>query len=339
MLTASYTTSATCTSAICRHSTLTNDGLKGLSPAVDEASTTCEKTRLRAIMTTHAKNFHVKCRFPNEYVYKGEDGQQRRIVRHEVPAGFIAWDVQFDHYDPISFSAPVLNNAPWADPRIASDTSFKFNEIDGKIDRKSYEGRYLINKAGEPLNIRGRTGLKGRGVLGRWGPNHAADPIVTRWKRDSNGDLVLRDGKRVLQFVSIQRRDTGDWAIPGGMVDPGEAVSQTVRREFMEEALDSTTKSREEVERMENMVKDFFKDGVEIYSGYVDDPRNTDNAWMETTAFLFHDETGEKIGKFELKAGDDAKALEWRDLDGAVRLYASHEEMVKKAVDLLEAYW
>ena len=26
----------------------------------------------------------------------------------------------------------------------------------------------------------GRTGLMGRGLLGRWGPNHAADPIVTR---------------------------------------------------------------------------------------------------------------------------------------------------------------
>lgn len=29
-------------------------------------------------------------------------------------------------------------------------------------------------------NPRGRTGLSGRGLLGRWGPNHAADPIVTR---------------------------------------------------------------------------------------------------------------------------------------------------------------
>ena len=26
----------------------------------------------------------------------------------------------------------------------------------------------------------GRTGIRGRGCLGRWGPNHAADPIVTR---------------------------------------------------------------------------------------------------------------------------------------------------------------
>lgn len=27
----------------------------------------------------------------------------------------------------------------------------------------------------------GRTGMVGRGLLGRWGPNHAADPVVTRY--------------------------------------------------------------------------------------------------------------------------------------------------------------
>lgn len=29
-------------------------------------------------------------------------------------------------------------------------------------------------------NPAGRTGITGRGVLGRWGPNHAADPVTTR---------------------------------------------------------------------------------------------------------------------------------------------------------------
>ena len=72
---------------------------------------------------------------------------------------------------------------------------------------------------GAPLNIRGRTGLRGRGILGRYGPNHAADPIVTRWKRDECGAVVNdeKSGKPILQFVSIQRRDTGEWAIPGGI--------------------------------------------------------------------------------------------------------------------------
>ena len=69
-----------------------------------------------------------------------------------------------------------------------------------------------------PLNIRGRTGLSGRGILGRYGPNHAADPIVTRWKRSQEGKIISDEetNKPILQFVSIQRRDTGEWAIPGG---------------------------------------------------------------------------------------------------------------------------
>ena len=40
-------------------------------------------------------------------------------------------------------------------------------------------------------------------------------------------------------MISIQRHDNKMWAIPGGMVDPGEKVSATLKREFMEEALDS----------------------------------------------------------------------------------------------------
>jgi len=38
-------------------------------------------------------------------------------------------------------------------------------------------------------NPMGRTGLIGRGSLGRWGPNHAADPIVTRLEFFYDPDL------------------------------------------------------------------------------------------------------------------------------------------------------
>ena len=74
---------------------------------------------------------------------------------------------------------------------------------------------------GRPLNIRGRTGLKGRGILGRYGPNHAADPIVTRWAQNSEtGELEKnpKTGKNILEFVAIKRKDTGEWAIPGGKI-------------------------------------------------------------------------------------------------------------------------
>ena len=42
---------------------------------------------------------------------------------------------------------------------------------------------------------------------------------------------------------------------------------------------------------------------LQIYKGYVDDPRNTDNSWMETQALNFHDEDGTSVGAFNLHAG------------------------------------
>ena len=61
--------------------------------------------------------------------------------------------------------------------------------------------------------------MRGRGLLGKWGPNHAADPIVTRFHPQTGQ----------LQMVAIKRKDTGDWAIPGGMVDAGEKVPTAVQ--------------------------------------------------------------------------------------------------------------
>lgn len=54
-------------------------------------------------------------------------------------------------------------------------------------------------------------------------------------------------------------------------------------REFMEEALDGKKYPQLDM---------FWRKGVELYRGYVDDPRNTDNAWMETVVVNFHDSDG-----------------------------------------------
>jgi hypothetical protein len=46
-----------------------------------------------------------------------------------------------------------------------------------------------------------------------------------------------------------------------GMVDPGEKVSATVKREFMEEAVNALEKSSEERERISNQLEKLFKKG------------------------------------------------------------------------------
>lgn len=275
---------------------------------------------------------HVKCR--------GGLYTRSSVPRFPVPDNKVDWSIKYDEYEPQRYSAASLQGKPWADPEIG-EKSFKpkWNSLDGNVDRASYVKQYTI-RDGFPLNPIGRTGIAGRGVLGRWGPNHAADPVVTRWKM-SNNDKELNNvtNKAILQFIAIQRRDTSEWALPGGMVDPGEKVTATAIREFQEEATNSLIMSDEEKSTWKIKFNTFFSEGEEVYRGYVDDPRNTDNAWMETVAYNFHDENGSRVGTLNLHAGDDAVGVRWIDADSSLKLYASHRDIIETVVKRLEAHW
>jgi len=60
-----------------------------------------------------------------------------------------------------------------------------------KISKKISPIEYEITND-NPINPFGRTGLIGRGLLGRWGPNHAADPIVTKYCRISLSQIKFK---------------------------------------------------------------------------------------------------------------------------------------------------
>ena len=182
----------------------------------------------------------------------------------------VSWDVPWGDYSPDTWTHPdVYTNSreletghKWADP-----PDVPHSELEGRVtfagdgEAKSLGTCLPFDTTGKPLNPVGRTGLGGRGMLGKWGPNHAADPIVTR----------VHAGR--LQVVSIQRRDTKQWALPGGMVDDDEAVSTTVRREFEEEAGAISDPALRQ--KFGTRVATLFETGKQIYRGYIDDPRNT----------------------------------------------------------------
>lgn len=90
---------------------------------------------------------------------------------------------------------------------------------------------------------------------------------------------------------------------------------------------------------IKSTLENFFKTGEEVYKGYVNDPRNTDNAWIETTAFNFHDDDGKIFNRVKLEAGDDATGVRWIDINKDVVLYASHSYFVKKVVEIKMCHW
>ncbi|CAF4299525.1 unnamed protein product [Adineta steineri] len=110
-----------------------------------------------------------------------------------------------------------------------------------------------------------------------------------------------------------------------------EHVSAAIKRELTEEAINSNANGAKHVDEL-------FKTADSIYKGYVDDPRNTDNAWIETEATNMHDETGELTKDLKLEAGDDASHVKWYRLDRDHNLYASHEKTIQMVIEKHGAY-
>lgn len=240
--------------------------------------------------------------------------------RTNVPDHFVSWRNDMPGYNPQLYTHPdvIKNNRltkpdGWADP---SDISMMGDSLK---DLQSLEGYIELDSNGRPMNPCGRTGLRGQGILGKWGPNYAADPIVVRYNSNT----------QTWQVVLIKRRDTGESALPGGMVDKDEIVSATVKREFKEEA-GAFPEGSPEREKFDKLANKLFSNGRLIYQGYVDDPRNTDNSWMETSAFLFicSDELGQMLPLF---AGDDATRVWWEDFDPKMTLWGDHGRLLKMA--------
>jgi len=250
--------------------------------------------------------------------------------RFPVPDELVPWSEAFVEYAPVQHVAQtVLDNScetnpnGWAEGPVPRREQI---EKRGSHELQARQQQWQYDESGRPLNPRGRTGICGRGKLGKWGPNHAGDAVVTRHvtRQTAHGP------RKCLEMVAIKRKDTGEWAIPGGMQDPGEVGVTTLVREFKEEA---GAVSPEEKSRFDTMVDELFRqaNGRVIYRGYVDDPRNTDNAWMETIAMHFHcsDKMGEML---QLRAGDDAADVMWLEVgdhnEAYKGLYASHKQIV-----------
>lgn len=205
-------------------------------------------------------------------------------------------------YHPEDYTAYDQDNPPsWADPKNPHQSK----NAPGFL---SYEGKINVDNRGRPLNPMGPTGLEGRGMLGNWGANNSADPIATR----------LND-KGQLEMIVVKRKDIGEWAIPGGMVDRGERVTVALQRELGEE-----TSARLD-----------FTHATPVYQGYVDDPRNTDNAWIETDAYHLHLPNGINV-PLDVTHDPDSGAADarWMVLNetSIASLYASHPDLVRKAI-------
>lgn len=199
-----------------------------------------------------------------------------------VPDGLREWALAWPGYTPVEITPPELRakalaaGAPeWVHDTVPDPAAIDAEEWNRRMGAALKP--FQLDAGGRPRNPHGRTGRTGRN-LPSWGENQMVDSLVVTGTGPDR------------KVVLIKRGDTGEWATPGGKVEPGEDRITASRRELREETglnLDGIP-------------------GKVMWSGYVNDPRNTDLAWACTTVVVY--EVDEEL---PVTGGDDAAEAAW----------------------------
>ncbi|XP_056127350.1 transient receptor potential cation channel subfamily M member 2 [Rhinichthys klamathensis goyatoka] len=164
-------------------------------------------------------------------------------------------------------------------------------------------------------NPEGRTGIRGKGALKSLGPNHILHPIFTRW-RDAE--------HQVLEFLSVSEDVEKPVTLPGGPAKPDEPLPQTLER-ILGKKLNDKTKSE-------------LKAGEQVYSGYVDDSRNTDNAWVEATIITLHCDKHtplmDELNRIVESSASSHQPLKWREVNSTACVCPFQQEALRDVAKL-----
>jgi|GEM_PF-591558 len=232
--------------------------------------------------------------------------------RYPVPDDKVDWEAEYPSYAPAYYTSPqVLKHGPVLDEQGRENRPDVEDIRLAKVPQESYEGPVRRNRYGVSLNPKGRTGITGRGSLWKWGPNAAVDPIITR----------LNPQTGLHEMLAVQGEKDPLWRIPGVILWNGETSFQALKRRL-------GVKIGQEIS---------MEGAIRLYRGYVDDPRNTDNAWLETEVYHLN-LPYEATENLELQVGKGSW-VKWLPLtDENMRdLYANHGDFVRLAVARLRA--
>jgi ADP-ribose pyrophosphatase len=211
------------------------------------------------------------------------------------------WEVECPEYSPPYYVAKEILDANKSDFEQGIMDSEKFWE-----HRKFYDWGlgFIRNQEQKPLNPKGRTGIEGRGALWLWGPNPMIYLIPIRFDSQSQTFEVL-----------FQRSN-----------DSAELINGHMRRH---ETLENASS------RLENKIPVNIGtwNKAEIHSGYLYDPRQTDNAWVEGKAFIFYVSEENDLGI--LPTSNDQYF--WKVLEPLFinDLYSTYSQLIRQSLQYL----
>uniref|UniRef100_A0AAV2J9I3 Ion transport domain-containing protein n=1 Tax=Knipowitschia caucasica TaxID=637954 RepID=A0AAV2J9I3_KNICA len=169
-------------------------------------------------------------------------------------------------------------------------------------------------KADVHRNPGGRTGLRGRGKLPHLGPNRSMDLIITRWRDSACSEL---------EFLVQQDRNQKCLTFPGGHVDADGRLPLSLTK----------TLGPKVCEKISELLSE-KREVLQVYEGYVDDPQNTDQAWLETSVLNIHLHIDcpllVDISAAVTRLHQSLLRLQWVEVSGRARLRHDQKERLKR---------
>ncbi|GFY38635.1 transient receptor potential cation channel subfamily M member 2 [Trichonephila inaurata madagascariensis] len=290
-----------------------------------------------------------------------------KIQRFPVPDKYVPWEVMWLHYEPNTYTMAKSDFSSLIQPYVDEDILTMKQRGKSKDEMPIYlwnmestdDGVYRNRKSwitdsrGKPLTYRldldelprnpmGRTGLRGKGDLPRWGPNHNIFVVITRWQRRASkgSEHSLLGTADLLEFVGTWFLHKKEISLPGGFVwsESQYTVIQSVFKlsndaspwlsaDDMIQFFKSHAASSVGSEPGEKDIK-----CTNIYYGYMDDQLNTDQAWKEVELWHIHYNTYTSIFR-SFKAN-----MKWRVLseDVFIRLPYGQTTLLQDAIRTLE---
>ncbi|XP_066544628.1 transient receptor potential cation channel subfamily M member 2 [Amia ocellicauda] len=196
---------------------------------------------------------------------------------------------------------------PLYKPTIYNDSSSRRNTDIVQLDKP------IADNFRNPV---GRTGIEGKGSLYRLGPNQAIDPVITRWKKLGEAS--------VLEFIAVREKEDDFWSFPGGVLQPDEDLPKRLNLILSK--------------KLKERIADMLRTSAKMYEGYVDDCRNTDNAWVETTAFNLHfegnDVAHEELSRMGSAGSASGMQVQWQEVNDQAPLCAYQKDILQTVADL-----
>lgn len=194
---------------------------------------------------------------------------------------------------------------PWE----ISFSSYKPNYYAPEVSEDQVDG----SESGALENYKnpgGRTGISGQGTLSHLGPNLNVDLVLTR------------DSERfVLEYLAVWGENQAGMVLPGGPVESTVQLPVSLKRTMGK--------------RLYEKLNDKISAAPKVFEGYVDDSRNTDNAWVETTVFNIHlERTSPVLLDINNMVVSSHGLLQWQEVSSKARLSSDQRDYLRKVAEL-----